>query len=399
MMNASTPAVLVVHCVDTEGPLGGDARRYPDGTPEFMDNWRDIIASLRELTDPPFRAAYRDSVGNPYRYNWFIMDFTGFRTNPKHRVAAYHDTYDHLKALHTALDGFYWHYHVPPANGVGDQWSDSWLTSNECNTILARRLLERFDFPEAFRAGGTIEDEPASHWLEQVFLLDFSNRVSHRSYPGADLYHFNWYGAPSHWGSYHPHHADFRWPGRMRRCVYRCLDLRSRYNQITQFDVDQCFAQVRYYQHSVVFSFFSHDNRDMRPETYFIYDALTAAARRYEVPWISCTAVQAHQLYHRLTPALVALDVNLTEDGIRIRADVPPFQRIPFTAAQLADGRFVRLFPKPQSPTEWWLPVDGAMIERLGVGVTSLSGDKTVWVGDRVREGGRLVLRQRCVAA
>ena len=31
--------VLVVHCVDTEGPLGGDARRLPDGSPEFFDGW------------------------------------------------------------------------------------------------------------------------------------------------------------------------------------------------------------------------------------------------------------------------------------------------------------------------------------------------------------------------
>ena len=31
--------VLVVHCVDAEGPLGGNARRLPDGSPEFMDSW------------------------------------------------------------------------------------------------------------------------------------------------------------------------------------------------------------------------------------------------------------------------------------------------------------------------------------------------------------------------
>ena len=109
--------VLVVHCVDTEGPLGGDARRRPDGSPEFFDNWADILASLGELTADEFRRSQADSKGGPYRFSWFLLDFTGFRTNPKKKVTAYHDTYDRLRSLPTELDGFYWHYHAPPARG------------------------------------------------------------------------------------------------------------------------------------------------------------------------------------------------------------------------------------------------------------------------------------------
>ncbi|HWH05880.1 MAG TPA: hypothetical protein VNT23_05525, partial [Gaiellaceae bacterium] len=134
------PALLVVHAVDTEGPLGGDARRLADGSPEFFDRWEDIEASLAELTAGSFREEHADSFGRPYVFDWFILDFTGFRTNPKERVPAYHDTYDHLVALPTELDAIDWHYHVPPASGAGDEWSETWLSSNECNTILARRL-------------------------------------------------------------------------------------------------------------------------------------------------------------------------------------------------------------------------------------------------------------------
>ena len=142
------------------------------------------------------------------------MDFTGFRTNPKKRVARYHDTWDRIRTLPVEPDGLYWHYHVPPESGIGDEWSETWLSSNECNVILARRLLERGAFPAAFRAGGTIEDEAASHWLEHAIPIDFSNRVSERSHPGADLYHFNWSGAPAVWGSYHPSAATFCGPAR-----------------------------------------------------------------------------------------------------------------------------------------------------------------------------------------
>ena len=49
-MSIDEPSVLVVHAIDTEGPLGGDARRLPDGTAEFLDNWDAILASLGELT-------------------------------------------------------------------------------------------------------------------------------------------------------------------------------------------------------------------------------------------------------------------------------------------------------------------------------------------------------------
>ena len=78
----SEPAVLVVHCVDSEGPLGGDARRLPDGSPEFLEDWASILASLGELTSDSFRSAHCDSFGSPYCFNWFVLDFTGFRTNP-----------------------------------------------------------------------------------------------------------------------------------------------------------------------------------------------------------------------------------------------------------------------------------------------------------------------------
>ena len=77
------PLVLVVHCVDTEGPIGGDVRRRKDGSKEFMDNWRDIKDSLSEITNDRFRLDNRDSFGNNFKLNWFIMDFTGFKTNPK----------------------------------------------------------------------------------------------------------------------------------------------------------------------------------------------------------------------------------------------------------------------------------------------------------------------------
>jgi hypothetical protein len=366
--------VLVVHCVDTEGPLGGDARRLPDGSPEFMDNWEDILATLRELTAEDFRRGHGDSFGGPYRFSWFVMDFTGFRTNPKQRVAAYHDTWDRIGSLPVEPDGRYWHYHVPPVSGAGDEWSDTWLSSNECNTILARRLLERGSFPAAFRAGGTIEDEAASRWLEQTIPIDYSNRVSERSRPGADLYHFDWYGAPAIWGSYHPALGDPRREGSLRRFVYRSIDLRSRYNELTQEHVEACFREVVATGQTRVLSFFSHDNRDMRPETYHVVELLQSAAERTGAPWRSCTAVDAHRRHHRFEPQPLELQIEREAGFFRIRASAPPFQRIPFVAARLTDGRVLRLYPRPTNAAEWQLTTGESGVEELVAAVTSPCG-------------------------
>jgi hypothetical protein len=112
----------------------------------------------------------------------------------------------------------------------------------------------------------------------------------------------------------------------------------------------------------------------MRPETYDVYELLTDAAGRTGVPWISCTAVEAHRRFHGLEPEPVRLEL----DGLGVRTDRPPFQAAPFFAAELDDGRFVRLYPKQVAGHEWRVDVDPARLRRYGAAVTSRSGDKTV---------------------
>jgi hypothetical protein len=370
--------VLVVHAVDTEGPLGGNARRLPDGSPEFLDTWEAIEASLAELTAPASRAAHADSHGAPYRFNWFILDFTGFATNPKHRVAAYHDTYDHLRALPTEPDGLYWHYHAPPADGTGDHWAESWLESNEHNVVLARRLLERGDFPAAFRAGGTIEDEPASRWLEDVFALDFSNRVSARSTGEGGLYAFDWYGAPAVWGAYHPSHTSVMSEGAMRRYVYRSLDLRSRYNDVGEAELRPAFEQAGRGGPPPVVSVFSHDNRDMRPETYDFHAALSRVAAATGVPWRSCTAVDAHRIAQGLDAPPLALSLDVEPGALVVGSDGPIFQPAPFVAVELDDGRFARLLARPDGERRWVVAVETARLRRAGAAATTGAAAKAV---------------------
>jgi hypothetical protein len=101
---------------------------------------------------------------------------------------------------------------------------------------------------------------------------------------------------------------------------------------------------------------------------------LRTASERTGVPWRSCTAVEAHCFYHRLPERPLTLEI----DGLCLRTDAPPFQAVPFVAAELDDGRFVRLYPRPVGPTEWQLATTGEKLVRIAAAVTSQAGDVTV---------------------
>jgi hypothetical protein len=57
-----------------------------------------------------------------------------------------------------------------------------------------------------------------------------------------------------------------------------------------------------------------------------------------------------------------------------MRASAEPFQRCPFVAAELLDGRFVRLFASPIGPLRWRLAADTGPIRRLAAALTDRSG-------------------------
>ena len=380
------PVVLVVHCVDTEGPIGGDVRRNPDGTPEFMDSWIDIKDSLREITNNRFRVESCDSFGNPYMLNWFIMDFTGFKTNPKNRVQKYHDTYDNIKSINTKIDSFHWHYHQPPASGAGDKWSESWKNSDEHYNILGRRILDREDFPEAFRAGGTIEDNICSHWLEDNLMIDYSNRVSHKSYKTKNIFDFNWHGAPDDWGYYHPSKDTFLEKGDMRRYIARSVDLKSRFHLLEEWEVLQAFEKSKKENKPVILSYFSHDHRDMRAETNYAIDIIKRQSKKSNVPFMWCDAKKAIQICENIDPVVVKIGIEDHGGKFMIYFREEIYQKHPFVYTMDRDGNIdyhmldLEWIPNcPYYLQRCFLEKEDRFI-KLGIACTSMTGDKSILV-------------------
>ena len=380
------PVVLVVHCVDTEGPIGGDVRRRLDGSKEFMDNWSDIKTSLNDITTDNFRHNSADSFGNPFMLNWFIMDFTGFKTNPKNRIEEYNDTYDNIKSLNTSIDSFHWHYHQPPLSGIGDMWSDDWGNSDEHYNILGHRIIERNDFPEVYRAGGTLEDNKCSLWLEDHLMVDYSNRVSHRSHPTDNIFDFNWCGAPKEWGYYHPSHENFIRKGSMKRYIVRSVDLESRLHTLEQRQIDQVFKKAKVDKKSIILSYFSHDHRDMRSETYRVVKMINIASKKYNIPFAWQDALKALQACEDIKPVHVKIGIEKNENRYKIYFDKEVYQKFPFVYTEDKSGNIkyhkLKLEHVANSPIylkKCYLDNDDNF-KKIGVACTSMTGNKSVIV-------------------
>ena len=381
MGGSCCPEVRVVHCIDTEGPIGGDVRRNPDGTREFLDNWVDISLTLKELTSDTFRLENSDSFGGRYKFNWFIMDFMGFKTNPKNRVQKYNDTYDNIKSLNIRDDSFHWHYHHPPASGVGDQWSNDWDSSRAWEQILGHRIIHRGDFPEAFRAGGTIEDIKCSQWLEDNIMIDYSNRSFRGSMPTDDIFDFNWHGAPTSWGYYRPHSDDITCVGDMRRYIVRCTDLRSRLYSLSYDDVDEAFCYAKYTRRPLILSYFSHDHRDMRDETRHAISLIKRASSRSGVPYRWDDAKRALQASAGLSETKLSVFTEAVGSNIRFRFSGKIFQKEPFVYVLDSEDEVIRCntFHVGGLCYDVGLPRD---TKKVGVAATSVTGDKVVSVLD-----------------
>ena len=168
--------IFIALNVDTEGPVTDETHS------DLLNNWKAIDESLKKIFSDSFRQEFSDSSGEPVKFNWFIMDWAGFKTNPVKRDFGYHKIFDHYvenfgSSIKKFNDGIYWHYHHPPKSGIGNEWNPNWKQNREYENILCRAVIERNFFPAIFRAGGTIENNDASNWLEKWIPFDYSSRA------------------------------------------------------------------------------------------------------------------------------------------------------------------------------------------------------------------------------
>ena len=324
--------VQVVFCMDTEGPCADP------GNPELLATWEQVDAAMDKLFDAEFRARHPDPGGGQLRIGWFFLTWTGFTSNPRQRAFGYHAVRDHYLARWGARiaecgDEQGWHYHHPPASGVGNEWGLDWALGDEHDRILSRGLLERDWFPACYRAGGTIMDPLSSRWVDRWFPCDYSNRAP-LSVPGV----VDWSGGVAEWSLYHPDPEDFRRPGAGRRRMARALDLVTDVHVLSAADVEAAFEQAAAGR-SAILSCFDHDYRDIAGRI----DAFRAlvhdvAAGFPEVPWRYAAPIEAARRCLG-APAQPPLELEAAAAGdVHLWSSEPLFQSLPWLAVRTPNG-------------------------------------------------------------
>lgn len=358
--------LYVVLAMDTEGPAT-DAQH-----PDLLRDWEAVDKALATLFCDRFRSRLTDTAGRPLVMSWFVLSWTGFVTNPVKRDFGYHKVLDHYrrvwgKAMERFGDGMNWHYHHPPRSGVGNEWNPDWLDNQEYHNILNRMVLDRAFFPSVFRAGGTIETNATSRWLEQWIPFDYSNRsgelnLNKREADGRLITElFDWSRAPDDWSHYHPDLEDYQRPGAMKRVVFRSLDLQSGAHVLRQEEIEQAFERARGGQ-DTVFSCFDHDFRD-RAEAIesLVFEGLRRASQKFpRVPWRYANALEAAQAVTGHSPGFPPkLTARLEGDTLVVESDRALFGPRPYVVLKLGE-RYEHCRVEPAGEQRWVYMLSGS---------------------------------------
>ncbi len=332
--------VYVVHCIDTEGPLNENikatferlnnifniklkpnkknlnmiqnqkinfngkekiiAKTFSKELLNYNSNWQQIIKMNKKITSNKYRNQFKDSFGNGWIFNWFIMDHVGFKKNPRNRNLGYHKIWNKYLSLYSKKennDGFYFHHHPLPFSQSADHCATHFFNFKPIIfEILNRKIIDLKWFPSVYRPGfHTIR--PDSNWfLEQFIPFDYSNqRVNSKDNNKSDLTDGrfgDWRRASKSWSPYHPSHDDYQKPGNSRRWTARCLNVGTRHRLLKYSDVLQAFKEAN--NKSVILSFADHDYRDISLDIDYVFQLIKKASKRYpKIKFKWCNAREA----------------------------------------------------------------------------------------------------------
>lgn len=380
-LSMKTASVLLLHAVDTEGPLYeapaetvsrinriaglslpaeastlsrllngdialGPAQDVVDNVlrySRFLGDWGAVRAMLGHVMSEVFRATHRDSLGRPWVYNWHVMDHVGYDVNPRRRDIGFHNIFDAYRDLiGDSGDELGFHFHPDHYFSHAHLCGTNYNTSRYLYAILARRLIDRNWFPRSYRAGFHTERPDSHHFLEQWIPHDFSNQAieGDRSTAGqldlSDHRFGDWSRAPTRWGWYHPHHDDYQSVGQCRRRIFRCLNIGTRHRCITEAEVERAFEQVRTEGEDVVVAVTNHDFRDMAPDVEWLKRTFDAAADRTGIPWRTATITDTYAPWRKVR---TEAEYTLVTEGSLTRLSISYAEEIfgpqPFLAVKL----------------------------------------------------------------
>lgn len=429
--------LYIVHCVDTEGPLyeslDATSERlektfgltYPNLTPEklselqqghdipehlkqdvmnflsperlkYKTTWSEVTEMVNELMDSSWRAKYADDYGQGYQFNWFILDHVGFENaNPRRRALGYHSIYEYYQEkirLKRVEDKLYWHYHSTPFFYEAHKTSNNFSFSNHHLQVLSRRIIDKLDFPVAYRPGAHTERVDINLFLEQWIPFDYGNQgmiESEKDKKQKDISggrYGDWRRAPSEWGVYHPDFYDYQKTGTMKRYLVRCLNLGSRLREINDEEITKAFEQVLNGKNTIL-SITNHDEREMRSDIHHFMNRVREIQKQYpDVKIKHSNAVDAVRSIENLGyEPPTNLDITFDKNKIRITADKAIWGPQPYFCFKTKDKRYIHENLDYHGGLEWSYVFDDDtinlnQIEKLGVATHDNYGNTSIYL-------------------
>jgi len=292
--------LYVCPIINTMGPVV-DSRHA-----DLLNTWADVDQGCDKIFSEDYRSRYPDSDGRGAVFSWFVISWSGFRSNPVQRDFGYFNVLDHYveryaEKMRRHGDDIYWMYNHPPASGVGNEWGMDWGQNAQYLEILMRFVAERSWFPSVVQV--PTEAQHTSHFLENFFPFDLSNRNAvdiqwdAKNADGKTMAQvIDWRRAPHNWDAYRPSAGDYQVAGQMKRHVGRLLDIQSIVYVLDEQEIEKAFQRCLE-GHDVMLSAYEHDFRDRADVIEKrLLEPVHRLARRYpEVNWSYANSLHAFQ--------------------------------------------------------------------------------------------------------
>ena len=367
--------LYVVFCMDTEGPCDDP------GNDELLKDWKKVDSAMDKLFSKEFRYKYKDSLGRNFKIGWFLLTWTGFKTNPRNRDFGYHKVRDHYKnrwgkELVSYGDEECWHYHHPPKSGIGNEWSNDWSSSSEYKNIISRQIIERSWFPVCFRAGGTIMDANLSKWVDKWFPFDYSNRAPLK-FPEMD-----WSDGIKSWQPYIPDPVNFKEKGTGKRHMARTMDLLTTASILSDEDILQAYTEASK-NGKAILSVFDHDYRDIEERVLEFLSKVMEFKKDFknvEIEYMAPSEAVIQFLDINKEKKLQLQSV-MGKKQLSIRANKEIHQKYPWVALQDENGNIEQLEDdiRKVSDLVWEVPIDKIYSsQKIGIAASCKDGDSSV---------------------
>jgi hypothetical protein len=362
---------------------------------DFAADWKTLNERVARCFETEHRMLLPDSRGQGLVYSWFCVDRVGMDHNPRRRALGYHSIIEnYLEWLRespvASQDETYWHYHPISFFNEAHKCANNISHTNHHLQVLCRRVIDLGFFPVAFRPGCDVERPDINLFLEQWIPFDYGNvggEQTEAEQQQADLAggrYGDWRRAPRTWGTYHPSINDYQIPGTLNRYMARCRYAEGRVNKITQPDIDAAFRQARDTGQALL-SFMSHDNRHLAAESEQVLEMVAQAAKRHpETPFRYVNAREGIQIYERLDPnRRPRLEVTVDGNMLVVRTDDELWGAQPFLCFKTVTNQYFHdNFDKQSGELFTYifddLTIDLAAIETIGVAANGKNGETEV---------------------